>query len=311
MIGTEWQAKTGEDRLLEKYWDAAGRRDTFFTEVGIAGKKKVSPWPDSTQRRLDAIRLIPHRRAGIFKRSGTVRLLKDLDRDTRVELIEVKQGLSEAVIGQCLVGRTLFAEQYPHVAIDRTLALCKVADPAMTWVCDQLGVAYEVIRNPEKPGDGHTSRTFDLLDDAMLQRIESWRRGAGGLLFTRIPVGGASFSDEQQATTSYATLARVPRGPDLLARFDTRERFLSAVDGQSIDLIEVRPALTRGVVGRLVAHALLLEKQYPVRVGRKLVLVGQSDQALEWACKKLRVDVEVVGGAPEAPLETKLREEDA
>jgi hypothetical protein len=286
-----------------------GSRDTIFTEVGIAGRKKVSPWRDSTQRRLDAIRLLPPRgdMADIFKRDGTVRLLKDLGRDTSVELIEVKQGLSEAVIGQCLVGRELFARQYPHATIHRTVALCKVADPAMTWVCKQLGIEYEVIENPTRPGDAHTSRTFDLFDDAMLHRMEAWRRDAGGLCFTRIPVGGDTFGP--QSGTTYATFVRIPRGPDLLARFDTRDRFLAAVGEQAIDLIEVRAALTRGVVGRLLAHAHLLEHQYGVRVARKLVLVGKTDEAIAWACEKLGVEVVVVGGGPHETLERSHRRE--
>lgn len=134
-------AKTGEDRLLLKYWEQLGKLGTIYAEVGLAGKRKVSQWrTDSTQRRLDGVRILPAAEPGIFKNFGTIKLFSEPKDGPKVELIEVKQGLSEAVLGQCRVGRALWGKQYPNVPIESTLALCKIADPLIALVCGQPDV---------------------------------------------------------------------------------------------------------------------------------------------------------------------------
>lgn len=281
---TTWTPKPGEDALLQRYWEQRGRTDTIYTEVGLAGRRKASPWRDrSSQRRLDGVRLITPTTAGILPKKGTTALFSSFD--APVELIEVKQGLSEAVIGQCLVGRLLFEKQYPGAKVERTVALCKVADPEMKWVCEQpeVNIAVERIPNEKRPGNAMTNRTADALTDARLAAIDPWRRDHPGLYFTRVPVSGC-----------FVSLLRLAEGPDLLARFDTHARFQAAVAGQPVDIIEVRPRLSRGVVGRVVAHALLLKKLYGARVGRRRILVGTADSAILWACKELGIEVQRV-----------------
>jgi|GEM_PF-3045234 len=279
---TTWTPKPGEDTLLHNYWLHRGSKDTIYTEVGIAGRRKASHWRDgSSQRRLDGVRLITPTTAGIHPKKGTTSLFSRFD--APVELIEVKQGLSEAVVGQCLVGRLLFQKQYPGATVERTVALCKVADPEMQWVCEQpeVNIAVERIPNENRPGNAMTSRTADALTDARLAAIDPWRREHPGLYFTRVPVSGC-----------FVSLLRLAEGPDLLARFDTRARFEAAVAGQPVDIIEVPPRLSRGVVGRVVSHALLLKKLYGARVGRRRILVGKADSAILWACTELGIEVE-------------------
>lgn len=218
-------------------------------------------------------------------------MLLDLAAGTPVELIEVKQGLSEEVLGQCLVGRALFAEQYPHLRVERTVALCKVADPRMVQVCRRadVNVHVEVIPNAEKPGSPMTSRVACLFKKTWLPAIENWRTEVGGLLFTRIPLG-----------LTNANLVRIPDGPDLLATYDTRERLLAATHGQAVTLVEVRRKLSRGVVGRVVAHAAMLHDEYGIEVGHRVLFVGKADEAIVWSCERFGIEVRVVPSAEAA-----------
>lgn len=281
-IRDTWTPNTGEDRLLHRYWQARGGRDTIFTEVGVAGKRKASHWrSDSTERRLDGVRLGKPTEPGIFPKQGTTGRFAGHD-GSPVELIEVKAGLSEEVIGQSLVGRLLWTKQYTNAPVERTIALCKIADPLLVWVCEQpsVDIHVEVIPNARKPGRLMTSRLRHMLDDRWVEALEPWRRDH--LYFTEIPLG-----------PTRVNLLRVGAGPDLLARYDTRDRLLDAIDGRPVELIEIRRALTRGVVGRLLAHTLLLKKEYGIDVGTKRVLVGRSDEALKWACGELGIEVEL------------------
>lgn len=281
---TTWTPTSGEDKLLHQYWKNRGGKDTLYTEVGIAGRRKASHWREgSTERRLDGVCLVTPTEPGIFPKKGTTGLFKGLD--APVDIIEVKRGLSEAVIGQCLVGRLLFAKQYPGAKIRRTIALCRVADSHLLDVCKQPGVNIHVEVIPPQGRSLHpmTSRTAYLLTDEQTQRIDPWRRERPGLYFTRVPVG-----------ESYVSLLRVADTPDLLAYFDTPERFRAAVSGRPVELIEVRRALTRGVVGRVVAHALMLKAMYGVEVDRRVILVGKADTAILWACEQLGIDVKVL-----------------
>ncbi len=283
---TTWTPSSGEDKLLQQYWNNRGGNDTLYTEVGIAGRRKASEWREgSTERRLDGVCLVTPTEPGIFPKKGTTGLFKGLE--APVELIEVKRGLSEAVIGQCLVGRLLFAKQYPGAKIQRTIALCRVADPLLQDVCKQpdVNIHVEVIAHEGKSLHPMTSRTAYLLTDQQIQRIDPWRRERPGLYFTRVPVG-----------ESCVSLLRVADSPDLLAYFDTPERFKAAVGERPVELIEVRRALTRGVVGRVVAHASLLKTIYGVEVDRRVILVGKADEAILWACEQLGIEVEVVPG---------------
>ena len=109
----EWEsdARKREDALLKRYRRDVGEPAGIFVEVGISRK------------RLDAVRVTPAPHKGIRKgRRGEFK--KAIDQADSVELIEVKSRLSEAVIGQCLVGTALFSGRY-SVPIERTVALCK------------------------------------------------------------------------------------------------------------------------------------------------------------------------------------------
>jgi hypothetical protein len=202
-----------------------------------------------------------------------------------VELIEVKQGLSEAVVGQGIVGRALFKAQYPRLTVERTIALVKVADPRMNDVCEREGIEIhaEIIPNAAKPGDEMTSRTASLFNDGWIDALEPWRARVGGLFLTGVPLGSAKIS-----------LLHVADGPHLLATFDTRARFLAATAGKRVSMIEIRTKLTRGIVGRIVAHAAMLTDEYGLRVTEKRILVGHTDAAIAWICDQLGIAVEIV-----------------
>lgn len=290
----KWKARRGEDKLLERYWKAKARSGALWTEVGLAGDRKYSLFREgSSERRIDGVWVPKAPESGILVKRGSSRRIRELRKKSKAELIEVKQGLSEAVLGQCVAARELFAKQY-EMPISRTVALVKVADPAMGWVAKQLGVKVEVIPNPARPGNGSTSRTTYFFGQEQIQRIDAWRRKNKGLFITKIPLGGpgSGVRGWNKGREVRAHLVRIPQGPNLLSLFDTELRFKRLVGRKAIDVIEARRRLTRGSIGRLLAHALLLERQYGLKVRRRLLLVEESDSALAWVCQQ--EDIEVV-----------------
>ena len=127
------------------------------------------------------------------------------------------------------------------------------------------------------------SRAADALSDARIHSIDPWRRDHPRLCFTRVPVSGC-----------FVFLLRLAKDPDLLARFDMPARFQAAVAGESVEILEPRPRISRGVVGRVVSHALLRKRLYGVEVGRRKIRVGTADSAVLPACTELGIDVEIL-----------------
>jgi hypothetical protein len=74
-----------------------------------------------------------------------------------------------------------------------------------------------------------------------------------------------------------------------------RQKFVDTIQGHNIELIEVKPKLTRRALGQAIAGRDLFEEQYRVVPFRTLILFPKErgDPAIEWVCKKKRnIDIE-------------------
>lgn len=136
----QWEARSAEDHLLQRYWDEQG--GDIFVEVPVGGEHSGNRWHGKGGlRRLDGLR--------IEKEGGAIRLpdedaigraLRDQS-GANIEVIEVKKTLNRTVIGQTQAGRYLLCARY---GLDRDqvreVVVCAKGDAALEWVCKQLNI---------------------------------------------------------------------------------------------------------------------------------------------------------------------------
>lgn len=290
-----WRAESDEDRLLEAYRGRQRENATIYADVKLGGRGKRSRWPASKQRRVDGVIVRPGERPGIFRRHGFIERLRAGPPISSVEVLEVDVGLTEEAIGQAIAAVALWQGQY-GIEVDRTLLLTCHADPALAWVCERLGI--EVAVEPislEKKAARISNRRAYTFDEGRMRRLDAYRREVGGTWVTKVPLGGpdAGIPGWEDSAEVYLNLVRIPDGPvDAIALYDTPDRFFALVDDQPVEVVEVRKELRRGSIGKVLSHALMLEAQYELEVARKVIVCEEADEALEWVCARVGVDVE-------------------
>ena len=137
-IFKKWEPRktSKEDSLLSVY--VAKNPGLYFTEVPV-GNPGSYPWDSpSNPRKIDAVRIIGTKSINhrIFKSGKDIAKLKKVFLAKRIQLIEAKQQLNRTVIGQLLVARELFEEQYNPKKISLlTLLNENITDGALYWVC--------------------------------------------------------------------------------------------------------------------------------------------------------------------------------
>jgi hypothetical protein len=290
-----WRPGSDEDRLLEA-WHARRRANaTVHTDIKLGGRGKRSRWPESKQRRLDGLIVRPGLAPGIFRRHGFIDRLRDGPPISSVEVLEVDVGLTEEAIGQAIAGVALWQGQY-GIEVDGTRILTCQADPALLWACDRLGIEVEVEEiEREKRASRVSNRRPYTFDEARMRRLDAYRRRTGGTYVTKIPLGGdeAGVHGWEGSAEVYLSLLRVPDGPlDAIALYDTPDRLFALVEDRAVEVVEVRREVRRGTIGKVLTHALMLEAQYELTVARKVVVCEVCDDALEWVCARVGVDVE-------------------
>lgn len=285
---------TGEDRLLHAYWD--GRDGTsLYYEVGIGGSR--SPWAGSTERRFDGV--IVHgasarelRPGGAFRRDVAA-----AQAPLVVDLVEVKAGLSEGVVGQALAGRWMFERQYSGVTVDQNVVLYRHEDPAMRAVAAELGIT-AVRGNIPSRNNRLESRPQYRIKDADIARLAAYRDRAPGLVMTRIPIGGggsgiAAWAGAVQTYVKYVRFAGAPG--NTMTPFETSPQFLELARTHGTEVVVTLAKLNRGAIGIAKTHGLMLRAQYTVPEPALVVVVEQADPALREACEALGIAVRVVG----------------
>ena len=136
----QWEPRktSKEDYLLEVY--IAKNPGLYFTEVPV-GNPGSYPWKSpSNPRKIDAVKIIGASLStkGIYKSGKDITKLKKVFLKKRIQLIEAKQQLNRPVIGQLLVAKELFKEQYNPKEISLlTIVNENIADGALYWVCEK------------------------------------------------------------------------------------------------------------------------------------------------------------------------------
>src|SRR5438876_12457593 len=108
----EWQPRTAEDRMLQRYWRS--RAGMLFLEVPIGGPGGSGAWSEAcTVRRIGGV-LLPGRatESTVYRFSRRTSELFRKSIHPPIELIELKPVRSRSAIGQAIVARRMFAQQY-------------------------------------------------------------------------------------------------------------------------------------------------------------------------------------------------------
>lgn len=122
-----WEPKTFEDHLLKQYTDENPGK--LFLEIS------VSFYTESNKaRRIDGI-LIPGEETEIYPQGtyNTEQLKKEF-KEKKVHLLEAKRNLDRVVVGQVLVGESLFKLAFNPVDIIK-VAVCGEGNPDIEWYC--------------------------------------------------------------------------------------------------------------------------------------------------------------------------------
>jgi len=292
-----WEPRAGEDKLLAEYWNQQ-QASLLYREAGIGGKR--SPWRESTTRRIDGVLVSP-------SDIREARNSKQFRRDVRAgpnwntaELIEVKMGLNEGVLGQALVARWMFEQQHggAHgITVARNVVLYRHEDPAMRWVVDRLDGVTAVRLKPAGNNQLMRSRQRYHLNGAAVARLVNDRAQAPGQIVTRVPIGGSrsGVSAWANSAETYIRFVRIiDHDRQVITAFEGRDWFLEQATGRELEVVVLRSALSRGAVGLAYAHAMMLGKQYDLPRPRLAIVCERGDAALEAACAALNVDVRFV-----------------
>jgi hypothetical protein len=133
--------KSGEDRLLQAYWEQHPRQGTMWLEVPVSGAGP-GDWPNLTSaRRLDAV-LIPGSKPKQIRLWDGDHVAFDAAVANRaVELIESKATLTMHAIGQAVAAPDFFSRCYPnHGRLLPVITVSPDPDAALEWVCNQRGI---------------------------------------------------------------------------------------------------------------------------------------------------------------------------
>ncbi len=125
-----------------------------------------------------------------------------------------------------------------------------------------------------------------------------WLR-VGGRVYTEVPIGGPGGPGNWPPGCTIRRLDAVrvlsDNDASAISRFRAPEnRFPPETALAAVELIEVKVALDRPVIGQIIAGTDMFVRQYGVQVARQVILCRTGDSALEWVCEKRGIIVEKV-----------------
>jgi hypothetical protein len=276
--------------LLHAWWCHIGRVGTLHREVHVGGA--TGPWPGAKLRALDAMRVVPGSgdvAGGLAFHAARAHAAWEI-----VEAIEVKPGLSEAVIGQLLVGRWMLA-QHVDVTPTKAIALVRHVDEAMRWVASQLGIDVEHFPARSKPNNPMQGRPLYALDSPRLRMLRHMRGTLDGKIVTRVPLAGPAGPGEWVGSTEiYLPYLRILGTSDAsIVVCEAGAHARDLIDGADVDIIVLVPGgeIGRGAVGRAIAHRLMLAHQYRPASVSATIVCERPDAAMTAAAAALGVRV--------------------
>ena len=194
------------------------------------------------------------------------------------------------VFGTLVAGRELLSRAYPNHQLLRCVAMSDkpsgrdiayytagmeilFPDGVDQW---QSGpVAPYSRKRPKRPS----------FEDALIERYYNDTCKAQGTVWNEVPVADAALD-----------ALRIPDLPGELnwwpenARLDGLQSILRDFD---VEVIEAKRRLNTGVIGQVMAGAILLAHAYPLHrlIRQTVVVAGRPEPALEWVCNKLGITV--------------------
>ncbi len=122
--------------------------------------------------------------------------------------------------------------------------------------------------------------------------LKYWRE-VGSVLFTEVQVGRGG-PRRPRRIDGVRIVAPAPVMPDGMYVFDRRENRRTVEDliaGARVEVIEVKHALDRPVLGQVIAGADLLEMEYAPAEVDKVVVCKVGDPVLEAVCERRGIAV--------------------
>lgn len=174
-------------------------------------------------------------------------------------------------------------------AVDRWLRRCEVA-----WTPMPIGDARRQAETllDARPLPLHQWRPRPGEDEWLLTSLTE-RRDAGGRVYVEVSIGGGPGS-----ATWFIDAVRIPGTAELDIRYygDQPRGFERDVAGTSVEVIEVKQSLNRGVVGQLIVARDLIRRLWrEVRVRRCLAVVVRDDALIrELGAENYDIEVFVV-----------------
>jgi len=182
-----WQPKTFEDHLLQKYLEENSGK--LFLEVPVSFLSEPI-----TARRIDGI-LIPDSITNVYPQgSYNVEQLKNEFKDKRLHLLEAKRYLDRLVIGQVLVGDSLFKKVFSPCDVIK-VAVCGEGNPDIEWYCEENEIevaVYNVIDNitkkRSKPAEQRECKDIRMAPDSYRYRafLTGWTGAVNGKLYKSV-----------------------------------------------------------------------------------------------------------------------------
>lgn len=134
------------------------------------------------------------------------------------------------------------------------------------------------------------------LEDRLLHAY--WSQ-AGGRLYLEVQIGGPGGPGRWPSGSKIRRIdgvlirgiADVPS--DALPYAQHSQEFYELVEGRTVELIEVKKALGRYVIGQALAGLAMFERQYQADSVEPVILCAEGDPALQWFCDTRGIRVEI------------------
>lgn len=284
--------KSGEDKQVDAYWRAHETGGGLYTEVCL-GKKywDSADWEgQARQRRFDGVIALgtePEERPRSHKTFHRRIVAGEIK---RVELIEAKKGLGEALLGQALTGRYMFDQQVGTrhgVVVEGNTVLYRHGDPAMVWVAKKLEL--KVVRSSEPNNNRRMqNRARYKIRTGRLRRLEAFQEQCPGSILSRVPLAGpASGVDAWEgAAQTFIPFLRVAgqTAPGIRLLSPRDEVMLRERDDLELVLV-TKGGVGRGALGIVASHSLMFHEQYGKPLAACRIVCDAADPATAEACR--------------------------
>lgn len=284
--------KSGEDKQVDDYWREHAEGGGLYTEVCLGRTYwDAKDWEGrARQRRFDGVLALGAERGERPGRHKAFHRRVLAGEINRVELIEAKKGLGEALLGQALTGRYMFDKQIGErhgITVERDIVLYRHCDPAMLWVANKLGL--KLVRSSEPKNNRRMqNRAKYKLRTGRLGRLAAFQEQNPGSILSRVPLAGPDSGVDgwKGAVETFIPFVRVAghEGAGIRLVTPRDETFLRERDDLEL-LLVTAGGVGRGALGIIASHALMFQEQYGRPFSACRIVCRAADPATSEACR--------------------------